>query len=286
MLEVLDHLMNTSARLAYIAGPELEDAIAACKRFSQRGVSSTIGYWDSGENADPREVADAYIEAMTAVHQEGLDAYLSIKAPPLKLSSELVAEVVTRARDAQLAVHFDSLFPGAADRTFELIAESLGRSARVGCTVPARWGRSVRDARRAVALGAMRVRVVKGQWEDPDHPGLDMRRGFLDVIDELAGQAAHVAVATHDPPLAREALRRLRRSGTSCELELLYGLPMNAGTQVAKEHAVPLRMYVPYGKAYMPYALSQLRKNPKVVWWFLRDSLGVSWPRDAARLVT
>lgn len=277
MLEVLDRLMSTSASLAYIAGPELKDAVSACKRFSVRGISSTVGYWDKGESADPREVADAYVEAMTAVRQEGLDSYLSIKAPPLKLSSELVAEVVARACDAQVGIHFDSLFPGAADRTFELIGESLKRDARVGCTLPGRWQRSVRDARRAVDLGATRVRVVKGQWEDPDHPKLDMRQGFLAVIDELAGKAARVAVATHDPPLARDAVRRLHEAGTACELELLYGLPIHAITQVATEHKVPVRMYVPYGEAYMPYALSQLRKNPRVIWWFVRDTLAMNW---------
>jgi proline dehydrogenase len=119
------------------------------------------------------------------------------------------------------------------------------------------------------------VRVVKGQWEDPDNPKLDMRRGFLEVIDELAGKAVHVAVATHDPPLAREAVRRLKKAGTSCELELIYGLPMNAVMQVATEHQLPVRLYVPYGKSYMPYALSHLRKNPRVVWWFVRDTLAV-----------
>lgn len=275
MLGFLDRLATASASLAYIAGPELKDAVAACKRFAERGVSSTIGYWDEGADADPREVASAYIEAMTAVSLEGLDSYLSIKAPPLKLSSDLIGDVVGRARRAQVGVHFDSLFPEAADRTFELIGESLRSYARVGCTLPGRWQRSVRDARRAVELGAVRVRVVKGQWEDPDNPKLDMRRGFLAVIDELAGKAAHVAVATHDPPLAREAVRRLKKAGTSCELELLYGLPMHAVTQVATEHQLPVRLYVPYGKSYMPYALSHLRKNPRVVWWFVRDTLAV-----------
>src|SRR5687767_6869095 len=125
MLQILDRLATTSASLAYIAGPELEDAVAACKRFSERGISSTIGYWDEGADADPREVADAYIEAMTAVSQERLDSYLSIKAPPLKLSSDLVADVVGRARDARVGIHFDSLFPEAADRTFELLGEAL-----------------------------------------------------------------------------------------------------------------------------------------------------------------
>ena len=273
MLQILDRLMTASASLAYIAGPELEDAIAACRRFAHEGLSSTVGYWDTGEGADPREVADAYLRALSAVHAEGLDAYLSIKAPPLQMSSAWVERVVARAREHDAGVHFDSLFPEAADRTLELVGESLRQHPRVGCTVPGRWRRSAADARRAAALGVMRVRVVKGQWEDPGDPRRDLRDGFLAVIDELAGQPVRVAVATHDPPLARQALRRLRDAGTPCELELLFGLPVNAARAVARDLAVPVRMYVPYGKAYMPYALSQLRRNPKVLWWYLRDTL-------------
>lgn len=273
MLQILDRLMTTSASLAYVAGPALEDAVAACRRFADEGLSSTVGYWDSGEGADPREVADAYLRALSAVQAEGLDAYLSIKAPPLQMSSAWVEKVVGRAREHDLGVHFDSLFPQAADRTLELVGESLRLHARVGCTVAGRWRRGPADAVRAAALGVMRVRVVKGQWEDPGDPRRDLRAGFLDAIDALAGQPVRVAVATHDPPLARQALQRLRDAGTPCELELLYGLPVNAARAVARELDVPVRMYVPYGKAYMPYALSQLRRNPKVVWWYLRDTL-------------
>jgi proline dehydrogenase len=88
-------------------------------------------------------------------------------------------------------------------------------------------------------------------------------------------------VATHDPPLAREALRRLHAAGTSCELELLFGLPMNAVMEVAKEQGVSVRLYVPYGEAYMPYALSQARKNPKILGWFIRDILMLNLRKDA-----
>lgn len=281
MLKTLDRLLTTSASLAYIAGPELKDAIAACKRFAHQGMSSTVGYWDYGENEDPRHVADAYLEAMDAITQEGLNSYLSIKAPPLKLSRELVTEVVDRGRDAGIGIHFDSLFPEAADATFQLISESVQRYPRVGCTIPGRWQRSVKDASLAIDLGVMRVRVVKGQWQDPDQPNIDLRQGYLSVIDQLAGKAPHVAVATHDPPLAREALRRLKAAGTSCELELLFGLPMNAVMEVAKEQGVSVRLYVPYGEAYMPYALSQARKNPKILGWFIRDILMLNLRNDA-----
>jgi proline dehydrogenase len=118
----------------------------------------------------------------------------------------------------------------------------------------------------------LRVRVVKGQWEDSRQP-LEPRRGFMSVIERLAGRAAHVAVATHEARLAHEALTRLAASGTPAELELLYGLPLGAVMNVANRLRVPVRLYVPYGHAWLPYALANARRNPRVLLWLLEDAM-------------
>jgi proline dehydrogenase len=100
------------------------------------------------------------------------------------------------------------------------------------------------------------VRVVKGEWVDSDASDLDPSRGFLAVIDALAGRARHVSVATHDLVLAREALSRLTVSRTPCVLELLFGLPLPGPMALAREFEVPVRLYVPYGQPGLPYAFS------------------------------
>jgi proline dehydrogenase len=239
--------------------------------FAQQGVASTIGFW-AMEDADYKFVADAYLSALKALAGENLDCYLSIKAPALDEFQGPMMEIAKAGRETGIGIHFDALAPEEADRAFALIAESLRHCPRIGCTLPGRWRRSLRDAERAIELG-LYVRVVKGQWEDPDHPDMDLREGYLAVIDRLAGRARHVAVATHDPPLAREALRRLRAAGTPCGLELLYGLPMKAAIRPANEIGAPVRVYVPYGKAWLPYRLKQIRKNPRILWWVMRDAI-------------
>jgi proline dehydrogenase len=100
---------------------------------------------------------------------------------------------------------------------------------------------------------------------------MDMRAGFLKVIDAVRGRAGRVAVASHDVPLAREALLRLMDAGTSCELELLHGLPRREAARMARQLDVPIRVYVPQGKAWLPYVLKQAKKNPWVLTWFARD---------------
>jgi len=253
----------------YVAGPKLEDAMRVSRRLAGSGFASTICYWNV-EGEAPRKVADAYETALAAITKEKFDCYLSIKFPPLKFDESLVSEVVEHARPHDVLVHFDSLEMEATDQTFGAIEEMSRSYARLSCTLPGRWVRSLKDAQRAVDL-RLYVRVVKGQWNDPAYTKADLGEGFLEVIDKLAGRARHVAVATHDPVVGRAAIERLRKAGTPCTLELLYGLPVRPALDMARQLRVPVRVYVPYGQGWLPYSLTQARKNPRILWLVLKD---------------
>ena len=261
----------------YVSGPELRDAIRALDRFAAQGHGGTIGYFnESGES--PRRIADldlATLEALSQGPQGRRDAYASIKVPAMRYDAELVGAIARKSRDTRVGIHFDSHEFETADRTFASIEKALQeRPHLVGCSLPGRWRRSLRDADRAVELG-LRVRVVKGEWADPAQPNVDLRASYLALIDRLAGRARTVAVATHDPVVARVALQRLRDAGTPAELELLFGLPMRASLAVARDAGVPVRLYVPFGAAWMPYAIAEMRRKPGTLWWMVKDVLAV-----------
>ena len=253
----------------FVKGRDLRDATRACQDFARQGVACTIGYFNADDEA-PGAVAAVYLATVDALAAERLDGYLSLKIPALGFDEGLLADVVARAQRAGVMVHFDSHALDQADRTWAAIERSYATYPSLSCTLPGRWRRSLDDAELVIARG-LRVRVVKGQWVDPAHPEIDRRDGFLAVIDRLAGRARHVAVASHDPPLAREALRRLRDAGTSCELELLTGLPARASMRMARELGVGVRAYVPSGVAWVPYALTQARQNPHLIPWVIKD---------------
>ena len=259
------------AARAYVAGPDLADALQVCQALGRNGMATTICPWDRDDDS-PRRVADSYLAALARLGSAGSDCYLSVKAPSLGFSRDLLGELLAAAGPGRVRLHFDSLGPEVADRTWALIGEAVARRALVGCTLPARWRRSLRDVEVALDLG-LQVRVVKGQWRDTDAPDSDPREAFLAVIEQLAGRASRVAVATHDTALARSALARLCASGTACELELLYGLPVRVQLRMARAAGVPVRFYVPYGQAWLPYSLSQVRRHPRLLWWTMRDWL-------------
>jgi proline dehydrogenase len=241
----------------------------------QQGLAGDICYW-AGDDDTPRSVADAYLAVIRTVAKERLDCTVSVKAMVLGFDRQLVDEISRAAVDAKVGIDFDSRSWDMAERVLGCVAGAACDNPQVGCVLPGRWQRSLRDADLVSRL-QIRVRVVKGQWADPEHPDIDLREGFLAVVDRLAGRARHVAVATHDAQLAREALRRLTAVGTPCELELLFGLPMRAARQVARDLGVSTRVYVPYGHSWVPYALSWVRQNPRVLWWVVSDATFGRW---------
>jgi proline dehydrogenase len=189
--------------------------------------------------------------------------------------SSLVGQVARAAVAHGVRLHCDAMEIDCCEQTQRLVDEMLPLGTKVSYTLPGRWKRSLSDVDWACERN-LPIRVVKGQWADPDDVGRNPRNGYLEVIDRLAGRARNVAVATHDLPLAEEAIRRLRASGTPCSLELLYGLPMRTALRWAEHARVPVRIYVPYGASFLPYALSKVRTNPRMAWWLLRDLVGAN----------
>jgi proline dehydrogenase len=226
----------------------------------------------------PSAIAEAHLSELEVLSSEKLDCYLSIKAPALGYAGGFLYRVLRQAQHYGVGVHFDSHGMETADETFSAIDEARRLHDNIGCTLPGRWRRSVRDAERAVRLG-LNVRVVKGQWADPADPKRNAEAGFLSVIDRLAGRARYVAVATHDTLLAAEALKRLRSARTPCGLELLFALPVRKQLAQAEAAGVRTRFYAPYGYPWLPYHLSDLPRSPRILRWVLYDCIAGRYGR-------
>jgi proline dehydrogenase len=261
--------MPSCAAKAYVAGDELTDALAIAEQWEERGSSSTLGFWDSDQDT-VTDVAQTYRRCIEAIRCSR--NYISIKLPSLRYSPTLLADIAEHARRASVRLHFDSMWPQTVEETQRMIDVLLDarRTPMLGYTLAGRWKRSVADARWASERGLF-IRVVKGQWPDPEDPRRDTREGYLAVIDALAGHARQVAIATHDVTLAAKAITKLRGSNTRCEMELLHGLPMRQSLALARHLKVPVRIYIPYGKAHLPYAVKKVKENPRLAWWLLKD---------------
>jgi len=266
------HSLTRYVSRNYVAGPAVADALRIGHHLASRGYAITLGYWDAaGDSAD--QVLEICLDACEGLATLGGDNYLSIKIPALGYDSRRFRLLQAKSREWGVPICFDALDPETATRTFDFIAQHLDTGpGEIACVIPGRWRRSPEDAERALALG-LTVRVVKGQSPDPAEPDRDPASGYLDVVRTLSGRARCVRVASHDPLVAREALAMLTAARTPCELELLYGLPVGEQVALAREFAVPVRVYVAFGHAFLPYALASLRRNPAGVLRLLREAL-------------
>ena len=237
---------------ALLCGADLRGAVRLARRHALRGRAVALGYWNAA-GEDPEAVLQENLGALRALAGMPGDGYLSVKLPGLGDDPEAAARLFTAAREAGVRVHADSLGPAVADAILAA-GVRVGATAPMGVTLPGRWRRSPDDARRLAAT-SLRIRVVKGEWADPEPGGPQPRAGYLEVVGALAGRAGHVSVATHDAPLARQALRRLQDAGTPCDLEVLATLPSRAVRAVARRAGVPVRVYVPFGASVLDAAI-------------------------------
>jgi proline dehydrogenase len=256
-------------RSAYAAGP-LDRALDVCRRLAGYGLSSIAGYMATpGER--PQAVAEVHLQAFERLAADGVDCHVSVKLSGLDFDADLFAELDAASARTARPLHVDALAPDTVDATWQLL-ERAARAGEVGTTLPGRWRRSIDDTARAERLG-LRVRVVKGQWADANGAPLDPHTGFLAVVDRLRGHPAGVSVATHDVALLEASLERLIGAGTPCTAELFFGLPFRAPALAARRLGVPVRVYVPYGAAGAPYAISDVAAKPIAAWWLAQDLL-------------
>jgi len=253
---------------SYIAGEYIADGLRVCRKYHQQGWSSTVCPWDD-ETESYGDVTQRYVEALSAIQDEEFDSYLSIKAPSFGYKLGHLLEIVETAKPEGTKIHFDSMHPASAQLTFDLLHEAVKIYPNLGCTLPARWDRSLDDVTHVIETQCS-VRVVKGQWADPSHQDIDIEANYVKIVRALAGKVPKVSIASHDPAMVETCLDILIAANTPCELELLYGLPMGV-SRIADRKGIPKRVYVPFGIAYLPYALNDLRKRPRILVWIIKD---------------
>jgi proline dehydrogenase len=244
----------------WVDGP---DAAAVARRgLAAKGMGATYGYFPA-QQSDPDRVLAANRAMLSALHGQGGDARLAVKAPHLGFDAGRIAEL---AGDVPLI--FDAHAPAQAEATLAL-AKAVGERSAAGCALPARWRRSLADAR-ALRDGPLILRLVQGEWADPDGSAPDAA-SYLELVRALAGRKAAVGIATHDPALGQAALRLLLEAGTPCEWELLRGLPRRRCLIAAGHLGVPVRLYLPFGPGWWPYAVDKALARPYLPLWAFQD---------------
>lgn len=272
----------------YIAGEERQDALHVGKRLAAAGYRLTFDVLGEAvsDPAGVRAAAGEYLALLDELLAGGLehDLYLSLKPTQMGLAMgedlcfETVSGVAARAGQHAAFVRFemeDSTTTDGTLRVFARLRRAFG--AGVGCVLQSRLRRSAADARALLAAGGpLNVRVVKGIYVEPEaiayQDGGEVNASYLDLVAVLLEGGARVAAATHDDQLVEGVARLLAQRpefAPRLEFQMLLGVREEL-RRAMRGRGLPVRVYLPYGREWLPYVRRRLRKNPRLATYALR----------------
>jgi len=259
---------HAAARWAsrYVAGPTIDDALAAARDLAGHGIGSSIDCF--GESVtDPAEadaVVAAYLELARALERAPDGTYLSVDLSHLGIDhpdNEITGrlQTIAEALPAGSAIQVGAEQTDRTDRILGAVTEVRRNGGHVWATLQANLRRSEADGR-ALAEAGVPIRLVKGAYvEDPAsaYPwGEPVDLAFVRLAYELHGTGATISLATHDAPLREALIRAL----PGVAVETLMGVRPEDGRALAAA-GTPVRVYVPYGENWFRYAMRRLAES-------------------------
>ncbi len=289
VLAVLPHVPRALMRrlsARYIAGEELEQALERIEELGRRSFSGILDILgeDVGDEAQARQALEQYRRAGEALAARRLDAYVSVKPTHfgLKLSEglalDLFRDLAAHLSRLDLFLRVEMEDHSTTDATLRLFEKLRMQHENVGIVLQARLLRTPADIR-ALALGPLSVRMVKGIYLEPAriaHVEPDpIRAAYLECSQMLLARGARVSFATHDAGLGERVIELLKQRTVAAEgyeFQVLLGVQERLWSRwQAAGHKV--RVYVPYGPEWLAYSLRRLRKNPQILGYVMRSVL-------------
>ena len=271
-------------RFVVVGGPEA--AVAAARRLrDRRGISASLSYL--GEYVSDPVLIDRTVEASLAVTRllgaAGLDVQVSVDPTAIGqlASADLCranAERIARSVASQPAAGRNFLMLDMEDLslvepTLRLQAHLLDQGLPAAVTLQARLRRTEGDLE-SVLTRAAAVRLVKGAFPrgpEYDHQGkVAIERSYLALARMMLSPPAreaglHPVFATHDDRLIRRIAGLARKMGVpqdGYEFEFLYGAHRE-GERRLRAEGYAVRLYVPFGVAWWPYAVRRVGEHPR-----------------------
>jgi proline dehydrogenase len=280
-------LMRVLSR-RYIAGERLQQALDCLSALHADGFGGTLDILgeDVEDEAEARDVVEAYVAAAAETRALELDAYVSVKPTHvgLRLSEELCfqlyLDLCQRCAELDVFVRVEMEDHTTTDATLRVFERLRLEVENVGIVLQSRLHRTLDDIE-ALSPGLLNVRMVKGIYLEPaEIAHVDpepIREAFVECTRKLFERGAFVALATHDEGLAQRLLAVADEQELSTdhyEFQVLLGVQERLWRRWLGE-GYPVRVYVPFGPNWRAYSTRRLRKNPQIFRHLVRDFFSI-----------
>mgnify|MGYP001627466397 CR=1 FL=1 len=290
---------TSSLAKRYVGGAGAGEAVATARRLlDERAIRSSLFYL--GEYVNTPELVvenvEAKLAAAAALGPEGLDVHVSVDPTQvgLGLDPELarrnvarIGEAIGEASRGRPGVHclmLDMEDSGVTDATIAMHAALVEAGAPAALTLQAYRRRTEADLAPLIRSGA-KVRLVKGAFAEGPELAFtrrdEIKANSRLLIDRMLSREArdhgfYPIVATHDDRLHAYARERAAANGWAqgeYEFEMLLGVRSDVAEALAAQ-GERVRLYVPFGRDWWPYAVRRIGENPANAWLLARSAMG------------
>lgn len=268
----------------FIAGEDFSATVPNLEALSSAGFALTVDLL--GESVDTREAAIAatneYLMLIEQLAERGIDCHISIKLTQLGLD---IDEALARDQLFRLAVHaherggfvrVDMEGSDYTGQTLQIVGEVHRQVPCVGTVLQSMLHRSKEDLE-ALCAERVPVRLVKGAYKESAEYALQKRQdicaNFLRLSHMLLASGNAAAIATHDPEVIAAVQQQAVELGLArdqVEFQFLYGVRRDLQQQILRE-GWKVRIYTPYGDAWMPYVMRRMRERKENVWFVVKN---------------
>lgn len=257
-----------------VAGTNIQETIESIKELNKQGISCTVDNLGEFvyEKSEATAAKEQILEVIKAIHENGVDAHISLKPSQLGLDIERdfcyqnLKEIVALADEYNIFVNFDMENYDRLHPSFELMEELNEEHKNVGTVIQAYFHESDENIEK---YKNYRLRIVKGAYKEPaniayqDKAEIDHK--FIELIEYHLLNGKFTSIATHDHNVidhVKQFVKVNNISNDKFEFQMLYGFRKDMQLQLAKE-GYNFCTYVPFGRDWYGYFMRRLAERPQ-----------------------
>lgn len=268
----------------FIAGQTLAQALDVVEKFNRRGFMTTLDHLgeDIASVEEANSATEQYITILRALKKRGLDRNISIKLTQIGLAIDKdlceknLIRIVKEAYDINGFVRVDMERSTYVPETIEIIKKVKTNAAPLGATLQSMLRRSPEDMTGLLERD-IPIRLCKGAYKEPRDIAFKKReevdRAFLALMKRLLTASTYNAIATHDQDLidaTKVFSKNNRIARDTFEFQMLMGIRPTLQKRL-KDDGWRLRIYIPFGRHWLPYIWRRIRERKENVWFVMKN---------------
>ena len=268
----------------FIAGEELEDAVAAVRRLTAAGFAVTLDYLGESvhEARHAQEACQVYLSILDRLVAENIQSHISIKLTQLGLAIDEaltcrhLESICQRAAQYRNFVRVDMESSTYTDATVRVFRAVNAPRDVLGIVIQSYLYRSEKDVEELLKDG-VRIRLCKGAYKEPPELAFprkaDVDRNYVKLMEMMLLSGHYHAIATHDPRMIAAAQAFARAHGIGVdrfEFQMLYGIRRRLQHELLRQ-GYRVRVYVPYGRQWYAYFMRRLAERPANLLFLLQN---------------